>query len=124
MSFVNVTGFYKHQNEHGQKFVPRQKKKRVETTVTELVLTQKPRIENSAQQALTWFLQNIKNHSPCGKGFTKNRVTELPILNSTSSAAELKGESFVAKNRGNITTLSLNSFIGSDKNRMIFVSYT
>ena len=39
MSFVNVTGFYKHQNENGQKFFPRQKKKRVETTATELVLT-------------------------------------------------------------------------------------
>ena len=39
MTFVNVTGFHKHQNEHGQKFVPRQKKKHVETTATELVLT-------------------------------------------------------------------------------------
>ena len=61
VSFVNVTGFCKHQNEHGQKFVPRQKKKRVETTVAELVLTQKPRIENYAQQVLTWFPQNKKS---------------------------------------------------------------
>ena len=38
MSFFNVTGFYKHQNEHGQKFVPRQKKKRVVTIATEFVL--------------------------------------------------------------------------------------
>ena len=80
MIFVNVTGFYKHKNKHGQKFVPRQKKKGVETTASELVLTQKPIIQNSALQALTWFLQNIKNRSPCGKGFTKKSVTELPIL--------------------------------------------
>ena len=38
MSCVIITGFYKHQNEHEQKFIPRQKKKRVETTAKELVL--------------------------------------------------------------------------------------
>ena len=39
MSFVNIAGFYKHQNEHWMKFVPWEKKKRVETTAMELVLT-------------------------------------------------------------------------------------
>ena len=38
-SFINVTGFYKNQNKHGQKFVPQQKKKRVETTAKEIVHT-------------------------------------------------------------------------------------